>query len=369
MAEVFTQMGTFGGKKIEDTHPDYQHSYVAFPPLLSTKDHPEICLSLEHDNRMRLAGWADIRKKAILLSMLRPCTENGGAILALNHFVLEMQQLYVLRNLTGFEHRKDWMPDVTCMRLANSSLSGLGCTETADDINTQIIAAEERREIKRLLLIPQQAQGNHQISESEVSKKSPALKGRARRLPFKAAGVIATADSGTNEDQKDLESSATVAISSIGSPVDLPHIDLRHPTSTKVEMCSSSNVSEKSFVPVSEGTKEAVYWSKEKRHGQHDVTTGQGHERLFKNGCRKGQPQLNHLSASHPHLGPDNLLSDIVVHSLPAMASSPTLSSWTQPILVRQSAVLMQSLKETPSIMNRRTIPQQARFGVSTYSF
>ena len=111
------------------------------------------------------------------------------------------------------------MPDVTCRRLANSNLSGLGCMETAD-INTQIIAAEDRREVKRVLLVPQQAQGTNQISELEFSKKSPALKGRARHLPFKAAGAIATADYGANDDQKDLKFSATVATSSIGSPAD-----------------------------------------------------------------------------------------------------------------------------------------------------
>lgn len=146
-------MRTFQGKKIENTNPEYQHHYVAFVPLPSTKDHSEVCLSLKNDVRMRHNGWADIRKKGILVKMLKPCRGTRGKTVALDHFVLEMQSLDILRSLTGFEHHDDWIPDVTCMTFANSSLSGRGCIETADTIHERRIAAEDKREIKEGLLV------------------------------------------------------------------------------------------------------------------------------------------------------------------------------------------------------------------------
>ena len=76
----------------------------------------------------------------------------------LNHFVLEMQQLDVLRSITGFEHHDDRRPDVSCMRFANSSLSGLGCTETADTIHERNIAAEDQCKVKEASVVAQQYQ-------------------------------------------------------------------------------------------------------------------------------------------------------------------------------------------------------------------
>jgi hypothetical protein len=105
---------------------------------------------------MRRDGWAEIRKKAILVSMLGPCKAKDEGTVPLDHFVLEMQQLDVLRSITGFDHHEDWKHDVTCIRFANSSLSGLGCTETADDINIQNIVAEEQHKTKKSLTILQE---------------------------------------------------------------------------------------------------------------------------------------------------------------------------------------------------------------------
>lgn len=273
-------MSTFQGRDIEDSNPNYRDNYVAFAPLQSTKDHPEICLSLDQDNRMREPGWADVRKNAVLLSMLRPCTGKGRVALPLDHFVLEMQSLDDLRRITGFEHHEDWRPDVTCMRLANRSLSGLGCTETADSINTKIIAAEERRETKKVLVVPQQAQVIDQTSALPLSKQSSSLRvrGRVRHLPLKAAGAVSTADSSTNENQKDLESPAALGLPSPSPPSELPDTDVHSPTAMEATLSSSSHASTESFATVPEGTEKTVYRRQHEKHREPVGKIWRGHE-------------------------------------------------------------------------------------------
>lgn len=150
-------MGTFQNKGIIQSNPHYQKFYVAFAPLPLTKDHPEICLSLKDDVRMRHNGWADIRKKAVLVELLRPCREEDGSDVSLNHFILDMQSLDVLRNIAGFDHHEDWIPDVTSVRFSNTNLTGIACVEDADGIQHRRIAAEERRVAKKTLVVAQQA--------------------------------------------------------------------------------------------------------------------------------------------------------------------------------------------------------------------
>jgi hypothetical protein len=101
-------------------------------------------------------GWADIRKKAVLVNMLTTCIDKDRDTMPLNHFVLDMQSLDVLRDLTGFDHHEDWRPDVTSARLANSSLSGWCCTEDADKIHLQKIIAEDRKNARSILMLAQQ---------------------------------------------------------------------------------------------------------------------------------------------------------------------------------------------------------------------